>query len=254
MELTTLHLEEGINDQNILKAVLLAGGPGSGKSFVVKEVIGKSGPVTGLGVIAISSDEFFERRLEKAQLPKLIDPKKPLLYAQQMQERDIAKAITTTKLQNVLNGMLPILIDGTGKSASKIIKQKIALEAIGYDVGMVFVNTSLKVALERNDKRTRTLSEKIVTDAWDDVQRNKAAFKAAFGSNFIEVANDKFLEGSELQQFKTKMFKAGKKFYEAPLKNKEGKVLLDIMDAVGAKTISDLQLKGREASVKGVGV
>ena len=33
----TESLEEGVNDPGIFKAVFLAGGPGSGKSFVVRD-------------------------------------------------------------------------------------------------------------------------------------------------------------------------------------------------------------------------
>ena len=33
-------LEEGVQDKGIFKAVFLAGGPGSGKSYVAKQVFG----------------------------------------------------------------------------------------------------------------------------------------------------------------------------------------------------------------------
>ena len=33
-------LEEGVNDPGILKAFFMAGGPGSGKSFVASEIFG----------------------------------------------------------------------------------------------------------------------------------------------------------------------------------------------------------------------
>jgi hypothetical protein len=249
MHLTTLHLQEGINDKNILKGMLLAGGPGSGKSFIVDEVIGKAGPVSGLGVVLISSDLFFENQLEKAGLPKLIDLNNPHQYVLQMAERDIAKALTRSKLRNILNGMLPILIDGTGQNGSKVLRQKMALENIGYDVGMLFVDTSLEVSLERNARRSRTLDEKIVIEAWNKAHANKAAFKSAFGSNFYEIENSKVLEGSELNSFRSRLFKMGKRFYESPLKNPRGKELLSVMNAVSAKTISDLQFQARKEPI-----
>ena len=55
---TFQQLREGIYDPNIFKAVFLAGGPGSGKSFVVGKTLG------GLGLTIINSDEPFERYLK----------------------------------------------------------------------------------------------------------------------------------------------------------------------------------------------
>ena len=49
-------LYEGINDPSIFKAVFLAGGPGSGKSFVV----GKTS-LKALGFRLINSDDLFEK-------------------------------------------------------------------------------------------------------------------------------------------------------------------------------------------------
>ena len=49
------YLEEGVNDPAIFKAIFLAGGPGSGKSFIV----GKTG-LTSLGYKVVNSDDAFE--------------------------------------------------------------------------------------------------------------------------------------------------------------------------------------------------
>ena len=46
-------LSEGLYDPNIFKAFFLAGGPGSGKSFVAKNVF------TGTGLKLVNSDGFF---------------------------------------------------------------------------------------------------------------------------------------------------------------------------------------------------
>ena len=56
---------------------------------------------------------------------------------------------------------------------------------------MVFVNTSLDVALERNTQRPRQVPEKIVKDSWNQVQKNIGAFQRFFGNkNFIIVDNN----------------------------------------------------------------
>ena len=46
-------VDEGVNDPHIFKAVFLAGGPGSGKSFVAKNLLG------GTGLRSINSDEVY---------------------------------------------------------------------------------------------------------------------------------------------------------------------------------------------------
>ena len=53
-------LVEGVYDPNIFKAFFLAGGPGSGKSFVVRQTTG------GLGLKIVNSDTAFEKLLKDA--------------------------------------------------------------------------------------------------------------------------------------------------------------------------------------------
>ena len=53
------NLNEGLYDPNIFKAFFLAGGPGSGKTFVTKGSFG------GTGLRMINSDTAFEVALKK---------------------------------------------------------------------------------------------------------------------------------------------------------------------------------------------
>ena len=55
-------LQEGVYDPNIFKAFFLAGGPGSGKSYVVRKTTG------GTGLKVVNSDDAFESLLKKAGL------------------------------------------------------------------------------------------------------------------------------------------------------------------------------------------
>ena len=55
-------LQEGVYDPNIFKAFFLAGGPGSGKSYVVRRTTG------GLGMKIVNSDDIYEKDLKKAGL------------------------------------------------------------------------------------------------------------------------------------------------------------------------------------------
>jgi predicted kinase len=57
---------------------------------------------------------------------------------------------------------------------------------------MIFVNTSLKVAMERNSKRERVVPEYITRTSWQSVQNNIGRFQNFFGmENFIVVDNNR---------------------------------------------------------------
>ena len=176
-------LSEGVYDPSIFKAFFLAGGPGSGKSYVVRRTTG------GFGMKTINPDIAFEKVLSDAgkslDLTK-IDP----------EERDLlrlrAKNLTNQQQSLYISGRLGLILDGTGKDFNKIDKIKRQLDTIGYDSYMIFVNTSLEVALERNQKRARTLPDDMVKSMWTDVQRNIGKFQGLFGvSNLVIVDNNR---------------------------------------------------------------
>ena len=147
-------LTEGVYDPNIFKAIFLAGGPGSGKSYVAGKTI------RGEGLKVVNSDDAFESLLKKAglslQMPdKEADLRDPV--------RTRAKKLTAKKQANYIEGRLGLIIDGTAREYDKIARQSNDLKQLGYDTYMVFVNTSLDVALERNAKRPRKVPEPILT-------------------------------------------------------------------------------------------
>ena len=174
-------LQEGVYDPNILKAFFLAGGPGSGKSYVVKRGTG------GLGLKIVNSDDIFEKYLKDAglsmKMPKSEEEPRDKL-------RDRAKAVTKAKMGNYVEGRLGLIIDGTGKDYDKIAKQATQLKQLGYDVHMIFVNTSLETALQRNAKRDRTVPRSVATKSWKTVQSNMGKFSQYFRQNFIVVDNN----------------------------------------------------------------
>ena len=178
---TFQNLQEGLNDPNIFKAFFLAGGPGSGKSFVVRKTTG------GTGLQIVNSDDAFEKYLKIAGLSR----KMP---ASEEEPRDIerarAKKVTSAREEGYVGGRLGLIIDGTGKDYDKIAKQSIQLRQLGYDTHMIFVNTSLDVALERNAKRSRSVPESIAVRSWKDVQSNIGKFSQHFRQNFVVVDNN----------------------------------------------------------------
>ena len=195
-------LQEGVYDPNILKAFFLAGGPGSGKSYVVKRTTG------GLGMKILNSDDHFERLLKDAGLDSKMPPeeKQPRDVA-----RDRAKDLTTFQRRNFVRGRLGLIIDGTGKNYDKLAYQARELEGLGYDTHMIFVNTSLDVALQRNKERDRSVPEPLAVKSWNAVQRNIGKFSNFFKGNFIIVDNNDKDEDMMQQVFKRVRALANKK-------------------------------------------
>ncbi len=179
---TFTELQEGVYDPNIFKAIFLAGGPGSGKSYVVRRTTG------GLGMKIVNSDDIYEKMLNDAGL----DTTPEDIFSDKGQEiRGKAKAVTKRMQGNFLEGRLGLIIDGTGKDYDKIAKQVAGLQKIGYETYMIFVNTSLDTAQERNKMRKRTLPEKQVEEMWKGVQQNIGKFQRLFGSaNMVIVDNN----------------------------------------------------------------
>ena len=177
------HLSEGLYDPGIFKAFFLAGGPGSGKTFVT------SSAFAGSGLKLVNSDIAFERGLKKANL-SLSMPDEETYFRNIIRNR--AKALTISQLDKYVDGRLGLVIDSTGRDYDMIARHHNMLQQMGYDCYMVFVNTSLEVALARNARRERTIPEYITTSSWNGVQSNMGKFQRLFGmSNFIVVDNNK---------------------------------------------------------------
>jgi predicted kinase len=199
-------ITEGVDDPGILKCVFLAGGPGSGKSYIAKEIFGVGKSVTSSvsagGLKLVNSDMAFEKALKDNGInPKDLgkiekeDPKMWDTIAGETNPKSIrnqAKKITKQQQAFYEAGRLGMIIDGTGDEVIKIKEKKKHAENLGYDCYMVFVNTSLEVAQERNATRDRTLSEKLVAEIWKACQNNLGAFQSLFSGNFIIVDNTEY--------------------------------------------------------------
>jgi len=175
-------LNEGVDDPAIFKAVFLAGGPGSGKSFIV----GKTG-LPALGMKVVNSDDAFENAMKKAGKKMTSDE----IFSNEGQAiRDRSKKLTGKKQAMYVSGRLGLVIDGTGKDPDKIKKQAKALQDLGYDTMMILVNTTLQVAIDRDKDRDRSLGKKKVTVYWNTVQKNIGTLQQIFGKkNFTIVDN-----------------------------------------------------------------
>ena len=206
-------IREGLYDPGIFKAFFLAGGPGSGKTFVTKKITG------GLGLKNVNSDTAFETALKKAGLS--LD-----MPASQEKERDEIRArskqLTAKRLDLYIMGRLGLVIDSTARDTKKIEIGLSALKRLGYDCYMVFVNTSLDVALARNAKRDRKVPRDITIKSHKQIQANMGYLQRIFGmKNFIVIDNNKFNE-----DILEKSYKMVRKVVKKPIQNYTAKMWL----------------------------
>jgi len=191
------YIAEGVYDPNIFKAFFLAGGPGSGKSWVSERTL------SGIGLKVINSDSVFARALEKEKMSLNFANYDEKEVARRDDIRAKAKARTGVQLKLALEGRLGLILDSTARDIARIESEANTMKHIGYDVHMIFVNTSLEVALKRNQMRARKLPDAIVITNHKTVQQNIGKLQRLFGtSNFIIVDNNKVAEDVNPSVFK----------------------------------------------------
>ena len=199
-------ISEGVNDPAIFKAIFLAGGPGSGKSFIA----GKTG-LPSLGYRVVNSDDAFEAAMKKAGLK--LDPES--IYSEKGQAiRGRAKLLTGKKQELYLKGRLGLVIDGTGRDHEKLRRQAKLMQSMGYDTMMLFVNTDKETALKRNRERERSLPDAEVSKMWETIQSNIGMFQTFFGKQkFLVVDNS---DGKDYKKETLRAYRDAVKFTKKP--------------------------------------
>ncbi len=235
-------LTEGVLDKGILKAVFMAGGPGSGKTFVTMGLFGipdETRVSSKYDLKTVNSDSEFSYLLNKFGFGTDLDNMPEDLFSQLTGTakdmgpgtdvdsglRKFAKNLTKERMRQYINGRLGMIIDGTADNYKKVKKQRKELEAKGYDTYMVFVHCDLKTAQARNKARPRVLPSELVEDSWHKVQKNMVYFQGLFGnSNYLMVDNSKILSEKQATKKFNMLFNKGlDKFITKPVKNKIGK-------------------------------
>jgi hypothetical protein len=168
------------------KVIFVAGGAGSGKSNVIKQL-----GLEKQGFKIVNQDISLEWLMKNHGLPKdmrdFTTEQKSKFGSLSHQARSIALR-KRTKFQGKGDG---VIVDGTGASLNVMKKNVKEFTDKGYDVQMMFVETSKDVAVARNKARKeRSLSTKIVEGTWEKVQGNKKAYQELFGERFAEVNTD----------------------------------------------------------------
>jgi chloramphenicol 3-O-phosphotransferase len=213
-------LVEGVHDKGIFKAVFLAGGPGSGKDYVLDNTL------QGHGLTEINSDKALEFLMDK----KGLDKRMP---ASEKDVREVvrgrAKGVTELRQRLALLGRNGLIINGTGDDLEKVKKIKSRLEELGYETSMVAVNTSDEISKQRNIERGqrggRTVPEDIRKSKWESVQNSRPELAKLFGQNYMEFDNSEDLRNASPDIVKAKkeemlqIFKKVKEFTSTPPKS-----------------------------------
>ena len=176
------------------KAIFMVGGPGAGKSSVLNAL-----GLTDKGYRLINQDPYLEKYIKEAGLAsdeKTYNKEERSLRAKlgwkarKAAEEDLARNTAARE---------SMVVDGTGASYKATTKKMKALEDAGFEIHMVFVNTSKNVAVQRNRARAeRSLADFIVTKTWDSVQESAKQYKQDYAGRFYEINTDKLSYGEAL--------------------------------------------------------
>lgn len=169
-----LYSEKAVKEAMSLKALFLVGGPGSGKDFLLKQVL------DNIGLMEMSAEKVL------TFLSNTPSPTKKLASMGDLRQR-----LAVEQRQG-------IIVNGTADDAEKILRIKNLLEAVGYQTAMTFVTTTDESSRQRNVARGqrggRTVSESIRHDKWERSQHSLGMFTEAFGPNLFVFDNSSDLQ------------------------------------------------------------
>lgn len=208
-------LQESINDKGVLKAIFVLGIPGAGKSYTVKRL---SGQVSPRVVNTDKAAEYLSSKVGKA-----------ITSGTWGEFKDKSIRITKNALSNYIDGILPLFIDGTSNDASNLLHRMGILESLGYDVGIVYVKTSLNTAIkraaERADEIGRQVDEDFIRQVFErndeniEFLRSKVSFFKQINNDDMQLTDDVMAEA----------FKRTQEFFTKPVTNPIGQRLLERM-------------------------
>jgi adenylate kinase family enzyme len=172
------------------KALILAGAPGSGKGYILKDL-----DLEGLKTFNI--DDTFINMLKKANVTLDLKNATPEERSEAAKAMSAAtKELKTDIIPKAIANQESFVLDGTAASSKNTLKLKDELEAAGYEVFMLYVYTDLERSLSQNQERfqksdgeDRSLAPAIVLSTWNSVTKNFEPYQQAFGKNFVSVAN-----------------------------------------------------------------
>ena len=214
-------LNEGINDKGIFKACFLAGHPGSGKGYTIKQI--KSGSISPKIVNTDTFVEFYGPGHPWSEIGEKV------------------KKLNKKQLALYLNSLLPLWIDGTSSNPSNLFRRSGILTSYGYDTSMIWVTADLETLLRRNRERweedkKRLVDEDFIRESYEKLKKYKTFYKSHF-KVFLEIDNN---DGKFTDDLILKAYKKMSKFFNEPVKNMVGQDLIKEMKTNGYKYYTDI--------------
>lgn len=228
-------INEGVDDPGAFKAILLMGGPGSGKSYMAAQLFGIQ-PGTNFsaeGLKVINIDTPFEHILKKHNIP--LDLSSYLDTVSKEEEEKIvgegpdslrsqAGRITDFQMKMARESGMGIIRDSTGKNAKQLQTDIQELQDAGYDVTVVFVDTPLEVALARNQARERKLKDDVVRRIHAQLRDSISQLKLGPDVPFFRIPNGDGVDAREVME--SKLGRLIRQVVDTPLQNEKGKELV----------------------------
>lgn len=176
----------GFEDNKQGNFVVVAGGPGSGKSFVSHNLINLK------DYKYVNVDTLRELMAKKLNLD-LKNPEDNLKILKMTYTTSDPRNRTIRFLKNFLKiekNELPNIIFDAGGGQTDVIRTINSLaKELNYETTLVHVKTDIDIALERNRKRERVLSDEMVIDYHDRVKKSIKILKDIF-DNVWQVNNN----------------------------------------------------------------
>jgi predicted kinase len=224
--------KESVHENASFKAAVIVGGPGSGKSYMASKLYsvprGASFGESGLKVI--NSDVPFEYLLKKnnidADLTKLTPEEEERIIGKSPSSlRSTAQRIRDFQFSHHMKEGTGIMLDSTGENMDGVTRRIKSLQTHGYDVSVIFIDTPLEVALERNKNRDRKLPDDLVRAIHGVVRRNMEAFDPEeLGVEFHTINNGAGTDADKVAA--DQIGRVIRQTVYSPLKNPKGREIL----------------------------
>jgi predicted kinase len=215
------YLSESINDKGIMKAIFMGGNPAAGKSTIAAKL---SGTIQPRVVNSDTWTEFFK-----------VPEDGWCLYKEKI------KTLTDEQLFLYLNSLLPLWVDGTSTNAPNLIKRNGILSGIGYDTGMIWVNTELDVCIKRSKERAEKIGRHVNVDfikkSWARAESLKSYYKGQF-TFYKEINNN---DGDLTEEVVLEAFRKTSGFFSGPLENPIGLERIQKLRDSGGKYLTDIE-------------
>ena len=197
-------ITEGPHDPYTYKAIFFAGSPGSGKTYVARQLAG-----VFQGLKQVNMDNVFKFLMTQKKLSWKMPPGEE---PEREKQRQRSKELIAKQQQQYAEGGLGLLIDSTGRIYNTVERIKQELESQGYETTMIFVNTDLETALRRNKTRERTLPDELIHKNFAVVEQNLGKFQRLF--NDVHIINNSDSAQDEVPEQLERIEKDIRKFLE----------------------------------------